>query len=110
MNDPLRAAIAAKLRTAFVPFMNNRNSTTEQYVDSVAGQLAALTAPPAVPGPSGYLLAADDGHGRLVADWDGVIHPTRDSADGELAEANDPDDHQHPPYLVYEVHPAEDQR
>lgn len=39
------------------------------------------------PEPAGYLVAGEE-DGRLVADWDGEVHPTREAGDTALAECH----------------------
>lgn len=42
--------------------------------------------------PAGYMIVERRLDGRLDADWDGEIHPTREAAQAELALANHPDE------------------
>jgi len=46
--------------------------------------------------PAGYVIAErpiwGPDTGRLVIDWDGVVHKTRKAAEAELARANSPDE------------------
>lgn len=37
--------------------------------------------------PGGYIVA-EDAHGRLHADWDGEVHPARETGEAALADCH----------------------
>jgi hypothetical protein len=71
----------------------------------VAGDLAAASDPAVV----GYILARTDHYepNVIVPDWDGEVHRTRESADAQVAEADERPDVSDQ-YTVYELRPVQE--
>jgi len=73
----------------------------ELYLDRADAALAVI----GQQGAAGYMLCRPHPAipGGLIDDWDGTVHPTREAADAELAEAREQETFE---YAVYEVRAA----